>query len=100
VTAIFALLPIGYILGGSYVDRRALRQANEFCSLVSEGETITDLRVKAEKNFVSLEEWPPRPGGEERFIVRFPGFLANAVHCEISVAEKRVQARFVEKEFW
>lgn len=26
--------------------------------------------------------------------------LNNAVHCEISVARKQVQAKFVEEEFW
>lgn len=100
VPATLALLAVGYFLSGPYLDRRAIRQANEFCSLVSEGETIQSLRAKAEKNTVSLEEWPPRPGGEQRLIVRFPGFLANAAHCEISVVHTKVQARFVEKELW
>ena len=98
--AIFALVPVGYTLAGPYLDRRATRQANEFCALVSEGESISTLKGQAEKNSVSLEEWPPRFGGEYRFIARFPGFLANAVHCEISVEQKKVRAKFVEKEFW
>lgn len=100
VVTILAILSVGYIFFGQYLDRRATRQANEFCSLVSEGEPIISLRAKAKKNSVPLEEWPPRPGGEERFIVRFPGFLANAVHCEISIAQKQVKAKFVEEEFW
>lgn len=100
VPTTLALLIVGYLLSGPYLDRRAIRQANEFCSLVSEGEAIQSLIAKAEKNTVSLEEWPPRPGGEQRFIVRFPGFLASVVHCEISVVHKKVQARFVEKELW
>jgi hypothetical protein len=100
VPAFLALLVIGHLLSGPYLDRRAIRQANEFCSLVSEGEPIQSLSAKAERNSVSLEEWPPRPGGEQRFIARFPGFLANAAHCEISVVHKKVQARFVEKAFW
>lgn len=97
---ILAFLPIGYVLSGPYLDRRAIRQANEFCSLVSVGETVGSLKSKSEKVSVSLEEWPPRPGGEERFMVRFSGFLANAVYCEISVSQKKVEAKFVEKEFW
>ena len=94
------LLALAYLFSGPYLDRRAIRQANEFCSQVVVGETIHALRAKAEKNSVALEEWPPRPGGEQRFIVRFSGFLANAAHCEIPVSQKTVQARFVEKELW
>ena len=97
---ILVLLPVGYLFSGPYLDRRAIREANEFCSLVSVGETFSALSAKAEKNSVSLEKWPPRPGGEERYVVWFPGFLANAVHCEISVVQKQVQAKFVEDEFW
>jgi hypothetical protein len=97
---ILALLPVGYLLTGPYLDRRAVREANEFCSSVLEGDTFSALNAKAEKSAVALEKWPPRSGGEERYIARFPGFLANAVHCEISIGQKRVQAKFVEKEFW
>ena len=100
VPAALALLAVAYLFSGPYLDRRAIRQANEFCSQVLAGESIHSLSAKAEKNAVSLEKWPPRPGGEERFIVRFSGFLANAAHCEISVVKQTVQARFVETEFW
>ena len=97
---ILALLPVGYILAGSYLDRRAVREAHAFCSSVSVGDMLSVLNAKAEKNAVALEIWPPRSGGEERYVARFSGFLANSVHCEISVDQKRVQAKFVEKEFW
>jgi len=97
---VLVLLPVGYLLSGPYLDRKAVREANEFCSLVSVGDTFSALSEKAEKNHVMLEGWPPRPGGEERYIVRFSGFLANAVHCEISVKQKQVHAKFVEEEFW
>lgn len=100
VVLMLALLPVGYFLSGPYLDRRAIRKANEVCSLVSVGEAFSTLSAKAEANAVQLEQWPPRPGGEERYIARFSGFLANAVHCEISVARKQVQAKFVEEEFW
>lgn len=99
-TAILALVPVGYVFSGPYLNSRAIRQANEFCSLISVGETISSLQAEAERSSVLLEEWPSRPGGEVRFMVRFSGFLANAAYCEISVAQKIVKAKFVEEEFW
>lgn len=97
---IVGLLPLGYLLSGPYLDRRAIRKANEFCSLIVVGETFGALSARAEAHSVHLEQWPPRPGGEERYIARFSGFLANAVQCEISIARKQVTAKFVEMEFW
>ena len=97
---VVSFLPIGYLLSGPYFDRRAKHQANKFCMQISIGETFNSLSAKAEKNGVLLEKWLPRPGGEERFMVRFPGFLANAVYFQITTVQKKVQARFVEEEFW
>lgn len=50
VPAALALLAVAYLLAGPYLDRRAIRQANEFCSQVLVGESIYALRAKAEKN--------------------------------------------------
>jgi hypothetical protein len=94
------LLPVGYLLSGSYFDQRAISKASEFCSLVAVDESLEALKTVAIQEGVVLEEWNPRPGGQERYIVSFPGFFANSVHCEISVVNKRVQARFVEEHFW
>jgi hypothetical protein len=95
-----ALMPAGFLLSGQFLDRRALHEATGFCSLVSVGESFSAVTAKAKKSAASLEEWPPRVGGEERYVVRFSGFLANASYCEISVAQKEVQAKFVESAFW
>lgn len=97
---ILALVAVGYVFSGPYLNHRAVRQANEFCSQISLGETVSSLQAKAERSSVLLEEWPPRPGGEVRFMVRFSGFLANAAYCEISVANKTVKAKFIEEQFW
>lgn len=88
------------VFSGPYLDRRAIRQANEFCSLVSVGEPVEAVRAKAEKNSVSLERRDPRPGGEERYVAWFSGFLLNAAYCDIAVTERKVSAKFVEEELW
>lgn len=97
---LLALLPVGYLLSGPYLDRRAIREANDFCSLVSEGEAVSSLRVKARRKSVLLEEWSSLRGVGERYIARFSGFLANEVYCEISIVDQRVTSRFVEEAFW
>lgn len=97
---VFALLLIGYLRTGPYLDRRAISKATEFCSLISVGENFNSLASKAEKNGISLEKRPARPGGRERYIANFSGFFANSVHCEVSVIKEHVYAKFVEEEFW
>jgi hypothetical protein len=94
------VLPIAYLFSGPYLDKRAVAKASEFCSSIAVGESLEALTEKASRAGVLLEPWPPRSGGEERYTAWFSGFLANAAYCDISVAKKRVDARFVELEFW
>lgn len=97
---ILVFLPTAYLFSGPYLDRRAVRKANEFCAVVAVGDAMSDLVAKAEASNVALENWGPSPNGQLRFMATFPGFLMNVVHCEISVEEGRVRAKFVETWFW
>ena len=97
------LLPVGYLLSGPYLDKRALSNASEFCSAIPVGESIDALIALGEREGIVLEQWSSQHDGQEgsiRYIAIFSGFLANAMHCEILVVNKRVQVRFVAEHFW